>query len=460
MKNTIKSILCAFAACVAVGFAGAETAVPTVTDMTVVQGPGSREVTIKYKLDIYPAVVTMDVKTNDTVSIGGERICTAQGAVWRKVTSDDKDASDWCTITWHPEISWTGADGNGFRAENVKFEVTAWPLDNTPDYMVVDIAEGAQQNTQRYYPAVDFLPGAELGQTGAVTNNPAYKTSMLVMRKIMAKDVTWTMGSTSAESVRISDDETTHQVTLTNNYYIGIFEVTQKQWAYILPDSRPSYFTAEWEMRPVERASFNMIRKANNSDTAAADAQEWPAPPYSGSWLDRLRTRTGLDFDLPSEAQWEFACRAGHGDGKWGDGSAVLNNNKDANMAKLGRYMYNGGFIRADAWVEPARNYGPTNGTAIVGSYHPNSWGLYDMHGNVYEWCLDKWTNDITTLNGDVYTSGSGARLVRGGGAYDDGWHGAKRCRSAYRSMSYSDDESVWHFRLNGLRVVCQAGLK
>ena len=148
MNKTIKSI-CGLAVCAASSFVCAETAVPTVTDMSVVQGPDSRMVTVKYKLDIYPAVVTIDVMTNDTVSIGGEHICTAQGAVWRKVTEADKDDSDWCTITWHPEITWTGANGNGFRAENVKFVVTAWPLDNTPDYMVVDISAGAQQNSQR-----------------------------------------------------------------------------------------------------------------------------------------------------------------------------------------------------------------------------------------------------------------------------------------------------------------------
>ena len=453
-----------FAAMMAAGAATVASAVD-VSDVTMAQNLQNRLVTITYRLS-GPAVVTLDIQTNATPnaatgwkSIGGEHICNARGAVWRKVT--DADANDGvCAITWQPVDSWLDGSGDGFKVGSgrAKAVITAWPLDNTPDYMVVDIAEGAQPNTQRYYPAVDFLPGAELGQKGAVTNNTAYKTSMLVMRKIMAKDVTWTMGSTSAESLR-SSNETTHQVTLTNNYYIGIFEVTQKQWAYILPGSRPSYFTAEWEMRPVERVSFNKIRMASNSNTAAADALEWPAPPYSGSWLDRLRTRTGLDFDLPSEAQWEFACRAGHGDGKWGNGSAVLNTQKDANLNKLARTMFNGGFRTESVWREPLRTDAPTNGTAIVGTYLPNSWGLYDMHGNVCEAVLDKYLADITSLNGAVNTEGSGNHVVRGGRAYDSGWTAGSFCRSAYRT-SQDDADVEYHFRLHGLRVACRAGLK
>lgn len=444
MKHTIKSFFCACAACVAVGFAGAETAVPTVTDMTVVQGPGSREVTIKYKLDIYPAVVTLNVKTNDTVSIGGEHICTAQGAVWRKVTSDDKDASDWCTITWHPEISWTGENGNGFKAENVKFEVTAWPLDNTPDYMVVDLSAAAQPNTQRYYPAVDFLPGSELGQKGSVTNNTAYRTTSLLMRKIMAKGVRWTKGSV-AESGRNAANEATYEACLTNNYYIGVFEITQTQ-SYLIKANYHSQYTAERTMRPADALSYTTIR--------GADAT-WPDPPADNTLLKKLRDKTGIDFDLPSEAEWEFACRAGHGEGYWGDGSPInIVDDVDENLNKLSRYKGNSTITGDDAKV--ATLLPSEGGTAICGSYKPNSWGLYDMHGNVAEWCLDWFREADQTLFDQAgavntikiqYNSYRGPRYSGKAG----------NCRSAARGRDNRGMSGYW--TAMGCRVVCRAGL-
>ena len=211
-------------------------AVPEVTECTMTQGPGSRLVTIQYKLSETPAVVTLDIETNvvgtaDWVSIGGEHIWNAEGAVWRKVTSADVSDGK-CVITWHPEQSWKDPEGNGFKVDGtthkIRAKVTAWALDNTPDYMVVDITATAGAGKERYYPRVDFLPGSELGQIGAVTNNTAYRDTCLLMRKIMAKNVTWTMGE-----LTMKGNSAAHQVTLTNNYYIGVFEVTQNQWAYI-----------------------------------------------------------------------------------------------------------------------------------------------------------------------------------------------------------------------------------
>ena len=157
--------------------------------------------------------------------------------------------------------------------------------------------------------------------------------------------------------------------------------------------------------------------------------------------MGKLRTKTGLAFDLPTEAQWEYACRAGT--------TKALNNNtdlqsleQDSNMDVLGRYWYNGG---------SSYSSDPVNGgTAEVGSYQANNWGLYDMHGNVWEWCLDwygSYNGDATDPNGPE--SGSG-RVLRGGS-----WPGiARYCRSANRSISYPDDA------LNGLgfRLVLPTG--
>ena len=454
--NCIKTSMVCVAAATSAMFVAAT---PEVSNVTMTQSAGSRLVTITYKLT-EDAVVTLDVLTNATpnaatgwASIGGKAVCNAQGAVWRKVTSADADGSGNYTIIWRPDKSWTDEFGNGFKIADgcAKAVVTAYALDNTPDYMVVDISSAAQPNTQRYYPAVDFLPGGLLG-------NDNYRKTMLVMRKIMAKDVTWTMGSTELETQRSSGSaglvEQTHTVTLTNNFYIGVFPITQAQWGLVQTGRPlPSYFNnaGDRAMRPVEQVSFNEIRMSANSSSAAGDARDWPAAPYTGSFLDLLYAKTGIYFDLPSEAQWEFSARAGNGDTQWGDGSGIQNANLDGNLNNLARYYANpSSNTVADPSAGTTQDVG---GTAIVGTYRPNKWGLYDMHGNVWEVCLDWYKEDIGDLNGQVCNDNTGGRRVRRGGAWN---YYAGSCRSASRNSSLPTARQ----KDNGLRVVCTAGLK
>lgn len=437
--------------------AALSAAVPEITTATMSQD-SSRLVTITYSLAEGPAVVTVDIETNATdgtwASIGGANIQKMTGDVWKQVETGDH------TITWRPDQSWPDhkiAEG-GARAV-----VTAWALDNTPDYMVVDISAKATANSQTYYPTVEFLPGGLLG-------NDDYRTSKIVMRKIMAKNVTWTMGSTALETQRQPDTnfttfgyETTHTVTLDSNYYIGVFPVTQAQWALIQTKRvAPSYFNnaADRAMRPVEKVSYNEIRNAANA-TAAVAEYNWPNDPNPNSFLGLLNARTGLDFDLPSEAQWEFAARAGNGATKWGDGSGIMNTNEDANLDKLGRYVSNGGYVDGTA---PAQDCDASNGTAIVGSYAPNDWGLYDTAGNVYEFCLDWYQEDISDLGGIVninrdtpantYAGVAGKTRVKRGG----NWRGAAgyarpACRGSASGGS-RDENNL------GFRLVCGAGLQ
>ena len=207
------------------------------------------------------------------------------------------------------------------------------------------------------------------------------------------------------------------------------------------------------------------IQTNANTSAAANTAYNWPADPNPSSFLGKLRTKTGLDFDLPAEAQWEFAARAGNGDTKWGDGSGILNTDKDANLDLLGRNERNGGkVVSGSSYANPAQSCGAMNGTAIVGSYAPNSWGIYDMHGNQYEYCLDWYEADISSLNGAVNIDPenplktragqvNGSTRVRRGGAYHTV---ATACRSATRnSFNPANADGTW-----GFRVVCRAGLK
>ena len=448
MKNLIPLSMTLLAAVVC-----ANPADPQISNVRLSQNSISRRVTVKYDLD-EAAVVTMDVLTNG-VSIGGANVQNVMGDCFRKV-----DAGNDHVVMWDPWLSWPDQK---FGAGVVSVRMTAWALDNTPDYMVVDISSAAQPNTQTYYPSADFVPGG-------VTNS-LYKTTTLLMRKIMAKDVTWTMGSTTLEDQnRNADREGTHQVTLTNNYYIGVYEVTQSQWSQVATNSSVvANFTTERFMRPMEKVSYNEIRNAANETEIAA--YNWPSDPNPSSFLGLLRSKTGLDFDLPSEAQWEFAARAGNGSGYWNDGSPILNANPDANLNLLGRYLNN---PASNSATNPAKTIAPANGgTAIVGSYAPNSWGLYDMHGNVWEWCLD-WCEDgiatATDASGDNYNgrvnidpsnsanylsgaSASGAGRVKRGGC----WRlAAGNCRPAFR-----DGEPPKTSNHNiGFRILCSAGLR
>jgi formylglycine-generating enzyme required for sulfatase activity len=177
--------------------------------------------------------------------------------------------------------------------------------------------------------------------------------------------------------------------------------------------------------------------------------------------------KTGIDFDLPSEAQWEFAARAGHGSGYWNDGSVVLNVSSDSNLNRLGHNVNNNpGSTSTTATLAPSEG-----GTAIVGSYEPSSWGLYDMHGNVFEWCLDWYQVNISTATdsqGELYAghvnikpdqptvtlSGATAsqRVLRGGS-----WnYGSALGRPAMRFA----DGAAHRYSITGLRVVCTAGLQ
>ena len=252
---------------------------------------------------------------------------------------------------------------------------------------------------------------------------------------------TFTMGSPSNEVGRYSYDMAQHQVTLTQMFYIGVFECTQRQWELVM-GNRPSYFRNNdyYATRPVEEVSYNSIRGTGTQAGAG-----WPTYGHAvdtSSFMGKLQEKTGLTFDLPTEGQWEYACRAGTTTAL-NSGKNLTNTGQDATMAEVGRYWYNGGFRYSS-------NCTDTYGTAKVGSSLPNAWGLYDMHGNVWEWTLDWWgaNTSSTAAETDPVGPNTGSnRVIRGGG-----WSGSARyCRSAFRNSSSPSS----NYNDLGFRVLC-----
>ena len=453
-KKTVKALLasCVVAPVLAFG----EATVPSVSSVQMSQAQ-DRTVTITYTLANAPAVVTLDIQTNTTdgawVSIGGENISgvrsgVPKGDVWKVVEENGQH-----TITWRPDRSaWAE---NRVAANGARAVVTAWAPNAAPDYMVFDLAATSSQRVS-YYPAEEFLPGGLL-------TNPDYRTTRLVMRKIPANGAVFTMGSV-AEASRNAANEMIHGATLNNDYYIGVFEVTQSQWTQIM-GSNPSIFKVEGAMRPVECVSYQMIRTVVQSEEYADSV---PENPCEGSFMAALRALSGgtVDFDLPGEAEWEYACRAGNGEGYWGDGAVIK-----IDDYVPGRYLYSQAdgkntTISMSGETPPANSASltPANATAIAGSYNKNNFGLYDMHGNVAEWCIDMYKADISSAEGkpimkssdiDDSATGGGTRrrhIIRGGSWTDK----SGGTRSAYRhNVIFNKNLAMY-----GFRVKCTTGAK
>lgn len=185
------------------------------------------------------------------------------------------------------------------------------------------------------------------------------------------------MGSPKEEAGSYGDEDQ-HHVTLSQGFWLGETTVTQKLWQAVV-GMNPSYFKGD--NRPVERVSaedvYKMIRTLN----------------AKGAGQDEK-------FMLPSEAQWKYACRAGT--------RGVFKFEGELTLQKIG---YHGSWL--DAWGDGARQ-----GTAPVASYPPNAWGLFEMNGNVREWCRDGWKSSLGTkpATNPVTPAASGAdRVLRGG---------------------------------------------
>ena len=260
-------------------------------------------------------------------------------------------------------------------------------------YCIIDLSAGPQAAS---YP-IEYFKAAPPEGWGA----DVYKTSKLVLKRV--EPGTFIAGEDQTNEA--------HRVKITKPYYLGIYEVTQKQWALVMGENPSEH---RGEMKPVENVSHGSVR---GHDTGSL----WPksAAVDADSFLGRLRARTKLEgFDLPTEAQWEYACRAGT--------TTFFSYGPKSNTD----YM----------WTNIDHD-----GAQVVGTKKPNPWGFYDMHGNVWEWCTD-WDSGEPSYGVDPKGPDTAAfRVFRGGS-----WYMSKGdCYSARRGSFYSAGITPYYgFRL------------
>lgn len=183
-----------------------------------------------------------------------------------------------------------------------------------------------------------------------------------------------------------------HEVTLTDGFWAGVFELTQYQWLNVYGSYPSQDFSNSINTLPIHRVSYNTIRGSTGT-------YDWPSHKAvkGTSFMGLLQSKTGYSFDLPTEAMWEYACRAG---------TTTLfsyGNSPDPN------YM----------WYDANSSSQPYE----VGAKLPNPWGLYDMHGNMQEFCVDRYVSpysDSSAVADPMGPLSGGSDRSRRGGAYQN----------------------------------------
>jgi len=404
---------------------------PVIPQESVVfnQSSRSRLVSISYELQEAPAIVTVDILTNG-VSIGEENFTSIRGDVNRLVQPGANKL-----IFWEADKDWPGYK---FRNGEVSVIVKGWDKGRPPNYMVVDLTTDHAE--PRYYVSEKALPD------GGLANREVYLKDKIVMRRIPAAGVTWKMGSPTTEAARVTDGrEDQRDITFTNDYFMAIYSVSQGQQVTATGEN-----TAKAEMRTnatmvVNSTNYNYLRGA------VSDGMNWPSTGHAvkpNCLIDKWRAKTGIDFDLPTSAQWEYACRAGSGTA-FCRGLDMPATDNAICYSMLAPYIWYGSTYA-----------GNTSGGAIhlIGEKLPNDWGLYDMLGNVYEACLD-WFSTSYDASDNIEPVGASSnadnrRVYRGGCYYSR----ASGCRNAIVS-SFTVDRNANQGTDMSYRLCCPVQL-
>lgn len=424
-----------------------------------------RRAEISYVLSGAPAIVLLDLQTNTLADASGDWVSVGAEAIF--------GADNSCTCGANTLVAENGphkinirspffSGGAGVAPLRVRPVLKAVVPGNAPTYLVVRLAEQLGAKDRLMWFDEGSLPGGVLG-------NEDYRQTSLLLKRVWAKNVTFAAGRAFdlPSSTTGSITWPPHAFTFTNDFYMGVFEFTQKQWETVMGSAAQANYKVQGAMRPMEGVSFYDIRE--NAENQADERYEYPASPCPDSLLGKLRGLTacaffpsGVDFDLPFESEWEYACRAGLPEGYWNNGVEPKRECEvDANMP--GRCYAHG---TPAGSVSPS--VGPEGGTAICGTYEPSCWGFYDFHGNVYEWCLDWSVLDITQLAGLVNAQGKYLadgvtvgenRAVRGGSCQNhDSYCKTHQRYKASTTIYYRAPET--RASAVGFRIKCRAGLK
>ena len=402
-------------------------ALPTVDNIALSQNDDTRLVTITYTLTgDTPAIVTADICTN---GVSVKTASAFSGDINKLITP----TGGIYTAYWQPRVDLPGVvlDAN---AVTVKF--TVWDRAAPPDYMAVSLSVS---NSISFYPDAESVPGG-------VTNR-RYKTELLLMRKIPAAGHEFLMGTPTnldnyahIELGRRLQEFRLHPVVFTNDFYIGVFELTYRQFRQVVGVAPNWYFakddgvdfrkSIDADVRPVTGFRYHQLRVRSANDNPAAGDYDiyWPVSGHQivegeGAYFEKFRKLTGLEIDCPTEAQWEYACRAGSPAALYtGENitNIVVSENLDDIAWYAGNWDKDPNAVTSSAGSKQAHE---------VGLLKPNAFGLYDMLGNVYEYCLDNMSITETTAFGTYNASevtepvGGGTsgdvtsrRAIRGGG--------------------------------------------
>ena len=269
-------------------------------------------------------------------------------------------------------------------------------------------------------------PDSAAPQTKAFSSEKNFTVTGCKIDMVWIEPGTFTMGSPDAEPGHQSDEKQ-HKVTLTKGFWLGKYEVTQSQWQTVMGNN-PSNFKDAGGDLPVECVRWK-------------DAMEF-CRMLTGRERAAGRLPVGYEYSLPTEAQWEYACRAGT-DTMFGFG------NDEGNLFQFGNYCDSSNTDNLEN-KDVSHNDGYDK-TSPVGSYKPNAWGLYDMHGNVCEWCYDRYAASSRGNNvSDPKGPETGTHRVSRGGGWN---YDATFCRSAVRL----DRDPNYSFSCVGFRLALRA---
>ena len=370
--------------------------VPSVTVDSVTPAVGAPvAVTVTYTLS-GDAVVTAEMFAGETalkgVFDGDVNVLLAAGSH---------------TFRWRADVAAGGTYAIGALTAKVK----AWDPESPPDYMAVDLANASAPI--RYYATSNDVPGG-------VTSR-RYTIDWMLFRRIPAAGVVWRMGSSTS----------TYRVKLTYDYYLGVYPLTIGQYNTAYGKSDASISGMLWPANKL--TSWPAYVRLDLPATGAYGTwrgYDWPTNLYNdvgNKKLYEIATHINLPVDMPTEAEWEFACRAGCADNDAADLDAV------AWYRGNSQQMYTNGVFQC-------------NFPMPVGLKRPNAYGLYDMLGGISEWCLDFYgsynvqTPYTEDPHGPVGPSDSNNKRVLRGGCYAAP---ADRCRY-YRSNNNDCCAQTW----------------